>query len=249
MKALIIIPTYNRSGLILNAINSIISQDHKNWHLVVSDDCSTDDTYEKIKPIIETNDKISYIKNKENLGTYRTQNAALKFASENIDGWDFFTNFGSDDYCNSNYLNFNLNLFNNPETISLRPCISRVPHVDFNFSFPINRYYLQWPCGIVFYRRKVFNMIGYFDDTRFSGDSEYNQRLEKYIQLSGTNYKTIKTPSDKTSRHYFALDHPSRLGRAEETHLQSSARNHYRSKYNTKIHLTKNKDDLKYSYC
>ena len=94
----------------------------------------------------------------------------------------------------------------------------------------------------------MFYLIGYFDYTRYSGDSEYNARLAKYIQLAGLDlWSGKKGPTN--GRLYFALDHPNRLGRAEATHLQSSARNHYRSKYNQKLHHTKDKGELNYPYC
>lgn len=40
----IVIPTYNRSALLREAIVSVLNQDHTDWELIVADDGSTDDT-------------------------------------------------------------------------------------------------------------------------------------------------------------------------------------------------------------
>jgi len=45
----IIIPTYNRTDLLPRAIQSVINQTYKDWELIVVDDCSKDKTPEIIK--------------------------------------------------------------------------------------------------------------------------------------------------------------------------------------------------------
>ena len=45
----VIIPNYNKSNYIEEAINSVINQTYKNWFLYIIDDNSTDDSLEKIK--------------------------------------------------------------------------------------------------------------------------------------------------------------------------------------------------------
>lgn len=44
MKIAIIIPTYNRQGMVLRAIDSVLNQSYKNFELIVVDDGSTDQT-------------------------------------------------------------------------------------------------------------------------------------------------------------------------------------------------------------
>lgn len=50
-KFIIIVPVYNAEKYIQKCIESILTQDYKNYELVVIDDCSTDNTYKIINDI------------------------------------------------------------------------------------------------------------------------------------------------------------------------------------------------------
>jgi Glycosyltransferases involved in cell wall biogenesis len=56
----IVMPTYNRAGYILDAIQSIEAQTYTHWELLVVDDASDDDTEQVVKAA--SNDKIVYCK-------------------------------------------------------------------------------------------------------------------------------------------------------------------------------------------
>lgn len=50
-KVSIILPTYNRVGLILETIDSILNQTYKNWELIIIDDGSDDNTEQVVSEI------------------------------------------------------------------------------------------------------------------------------------------------------------------------------------------------------
>ncbi|MBD0310538.1 MAG: glycosyltransferase family 2 protein, partial [Microcoleus sp. T1-bin1] len=54
----VIIPAYNGSRYIAQAVESVISQTYKNWEIIVVDDGSTDDTRQALQPYF---DKIRYV--------------------------------------------------------------------------------------------------------------------------------------------------------------------------------------------
>ena len=80
IKVSVVIPFYNRSNVLLNAINSVINQTHNNIELLLIDDGSTDDLSE-IKSFIKNNDKIKYIRIDENKGASHARNVGIKNAS------------------------------------------------------------------------------------------------------------------------------------------------------------------------
>jgi hypothetical protein len=55
MKVSVVIPAYNASEFISEAIESIINQDYKNYEIIVVDDGSTDGTREVLAPLVGAN--------------------------------------------------------------------------------------------------------------------------------------------------------------------------------------------------
>lgn len=76
----IITPTWNCVSFICETIRSIQAQTYTNWELIISDDCSTDNTDRIIKPYIDDDPRIKYICNEKNSGAAITRNNALKVA-------------------------------------------------------------------------------------------------------------------------------------------------------------------------
>lgn len=56
----IIIPTYNRAGLIGETLQSVINQTYTNWECIVVDDGSTDNTIDVIKEYCDKDERISF---------------------------------------------------------------------------------------------------------------------------------------------------------------------------------------------
>ena len=76
----IITPTWNCAQYIGETIRSIQAQTYQNWELIISDDCSTDNTREVIAPYLQSDNRIKYICNDRNSGAAITRNNALKTA-------------------------------------------------------------------------------------------------------------------------------------------------------------------------
>ena len=63
-KISVLMPTYNDSKTIMEAMNSIVSQSYDNWELMVIDDGSSDETKDIVNNYIKDNKlskKIKYI--------------------------------------------------------------------------------------------------------------------------------------------------------------------------------------------
>lgn len=76
----IITPVYNAERFINNTIDSVINQEHKNWEMILVDDCSTDNSEKIIREYIKKDNRIKYIKLEKNSGAAISRNIAIKNA-------------------------------------------------------------------------------------------------------------------------------------------------------------------------
>lgn len=79
MHISVIVPTYNSEKTIDMCLNSIFNSTHKNFELIVVDDCSTDSTLEKVNKY-----KCKIIKLKKNQGVANARNMGAKKAKSDI---------------------------------------------------------------------------------------------------------------------------------------------------------------------
>ena len=82
VKVSVVMPTYNRQHMIGRAVQSVISQSHKNWELLIIDDGSTDETAEVIKTFLQDK-RIKFIK-QQHLGLSAARNSGVERASGEI---------------------------------------------------------------------------------------------------------------------------------------------------------------------
>ncbi len=76
----IIMGVFNGEKRIQKSINSIITQSFKDWEFIICDDCSTDNTYEKLLSISKQDSRVKIIRNKKNMSLAFTLNECLKEA-------------------------------------------------------------------------------------------------------------------------------------------------------------------------
>lgn len=70
-KFVIVIPSYNNSKWCEKNILSALNQDYDNFRIIFTDDCSKDDTFEKVRAVVEASenkDKATIIKNTQRIG-------------------------------------------------------------------------------------------------------------------------------------------------------------------------------------
>lgn len=137
----IIMPSYNSSEYISQAIESIINQSYTKWELLITDDCSTDDTRKIIEQYVARDHRIKLFAMDENSGAGAARNISIKEAKgryiafcDSDDCWkpeklEVQLKFMADnkaEICFSSYLKFDQN--NNPNGIIVAP--SRVTYRD-----------------------------------------------------------------------------------------------------------------------
>tara|TARA_Y100001970_G_scaffold269313_1_gene361596 strand:- start:1729 stop:2625 length:897 start_codon:yes stop_codon:yes gene_type:complete len=78
----VIIPTYNREDLLLNAINSVLNQTYDFFEIIIIDDYSNDETKDLVLSIKD--ERIKYYRNKQNLYVAQSRNIGIKISSGSI---------------------------------------------------------------------------------------------------------------------------------------------------------------------
>ncbi len=69
--------TYNRAPLLARSIESLLAQTHKDFELIINDDCSPDDTEEVCRAFEQRDTRVRYCRNERNLRYAGNQNAAV----------------------------------------------------------------------------------------------------------------------------------------------------------------------------
>ncbi|MBU3548019.1 glycosyltransferase family 2 protein [Polynucleobacter sp. P1-05-14] len=77
-KISVCILTYNHAHLIESTLKSILNQTINGYDIYISDDCSTDNTFDIIKELICNNDRIKLLKTPHNMGMAGNANFAIK---------------------------------------------------------------------------------------------------------------------------------------------------------------------------
>lgn len=83
-KVSIIVPMHNASKYIEETVSGVTNQTYTNWELVLVDDCSTDNTREVVRELIQEmednvpGEKIKLICLEENVGAANTRNVGLE---------------------------------------------------------------------------------------------------------------------------------------------------------------------------
>lgn len=93
------VPTYNRAEKLSLAIKKIQEQSYGNLEIIISDNCSSDDTQSLCIKLEKEDDRIKYYRHTNNMGP--TKN--FEFARTKATG-KYFMWHGDDDYLDKNYI-------------------------------------------------------------------------------------------------------------------------------------------------
>jgi teichuronic acid biosynthesis glycosyltransferase TuaG len=77
----IITPTYNSEKFIEQTLNSIQNQSMQNWELLITDDCSSDGTWELLKQYVVKDNRIKIFQLEKNSGPGVARNNSIKNAT------------------------------------------------------------------------------------------------------------------------------------------------------------------------
>jgi len=207
------IATHNRADLLIRAVESVLSQVYKNIELIVADDGSVDETYEKLLPYIESS-KLLYVKNDSPKGACVARNLAIDIATGVL-----ITGLDDDDEFLPNRVGHLVELFSSGEY----SCIA-APYVEVTPKGKISR---KLDCGLVTLDKLLhYNVLGNqvltsTDNLRaiggFSPEMPAFQDYDTWVRLVskfGTAYK-----SDEISYIWYTDHISGRISQSSEKRI------------------------------
>lgn len=167
----VLMPAYNASSYIGEAIQSIINQSYKDWELIIADDASTDSTPSILADWEKKDRRIRVLHNTTNLNISKNRNKLISHAKGEYIAWqdaddvslthrlerqvDYMENHPEVGICGGY-----LELFTGNRILGVR----RYPENDAELRQLVFRYaVVSQPAAII--RRKCFEELGDFDPT------------------------------------------------------------------------------------
>lgn len=187
----VIVPAYNREKTIQDSLKSVLNQSYQNYEIIVVDDCSVDNTKEKILELQDS--RIQYYRMKKNSGAGGARNEGIRRAKG-----DYIAFHDSDDVMRTDKLASDLQFL---EDNAYDVVYSQLERFDINGASigiqPVNchncdsiedtyRYFL-WEGRIwtqtLFAKRSCFDEIMFDETMRCNEDWEISLRLAQRYRI------------------------------------------------------------------
>ena len=197
----IAIPTYNRADTYLpQALRSALSQTYSPLEIIVSDNCSKDNTEQIVKEFSDS--RIRYIKHKENIGALGNSNFCLEQANG-----DYFLLFHDDDLIDNDHIEVCLKAANYDTTAGLIRTGIRWIDRDGNVVYTrenlgsglsTEEFFIAWfegkvpmhLCGTLFNRRYLQEIGGF--NGEYSAFNDVAAEVELAARFGRVEVKEIK---------------------------------------------------------
>lgn len=193
----VLMPVYNCSDTISEAIECIIEQEYTNWELIICDDGSTDNTVSIIENYLRKySEKIKLIKNEKNMGLNFTLNRCLKLARGK-----YIARMDGDDLCSPDRFSIEIKELEKNEDIAIistdmeffdeSGVWGRISHPDYPTpkDFIKESPFCHAPCMV---RKEAYDAVdGYTVDKKLLRVEDYHLWIKMYA--AGFKGKNIHT--------------------------------------------------------
>ena len=187
----VLLPVYNCEQYLEKAIQSILDQTYTNFELLIIDDYSNDNSAEIINNFTKFDDRVSVIRNDDNLGITKSLNKLLSLAKG-----EFIARQDADDISQKERFHLQLDFL---QKKNLDVVYTRSKRIDnrkiipgFSFYFPqriVVRYKNPFIHGTLFAKKNVINNLGGYDE-RFIYSQDY--KLVTDLLDQGCNIKIMR---------------------------------------------------------
>ena len=195
MKISIVMPAYNRSGVISKTLDSIKMQSFQDWECIVVDDHSTDDTARVINEYCACDSRFVFAVNNRKKGAQGARNTGILLSES-----EWICIFDSDDIMHSDFLEKLANAIANDVDVVSCWCnkVSQIAHSSKIMKWGGNgnitqdlltgKTYVGYDSAII--RKKKLVEIGLLDE-----NIKAYQEDDTHIRLSlVSNYKVVEEP-------------------------------------------------------
>lgn len=172
----VLMSSYNSAETLHLAVGCMQAQSWRNLEIIVTDDCSTDDSRAILHAIARADPRVTVIENTETAGTYGNRNAMLARCTG-----DFVTVHDSDDWSHPQMIERQVrHLMETPDIRVNTTLMCRVlPNLDFKLRPSRNslEYCHQNYPGFMFRREDVV-ALGGWDPIMANADAEFERRIK-----------------------------------------------------------------------
>ena len=206
----LVVPAYNEGVVIQAAIRSLLLLDYPNYEILVIDDGSTDDTYEKAMAVAQEQDKIPVrVITKRNAGKAEALNTGMSVARG-----EFVLNMDGDSKLSSNTLRACVRHFDDPsigavagnvKVINRENIWSKIQALEYveglamarkaqSFMRAVN--IIPGPLGM--FRKSVLKQVGGYDHDTFAEDCDLTLKMLMrgwHIAYEPTAIAWVETPT------------------------------------------------------
>ncbi|QCZ92410.1 glycosyltransferase [Salinimonas iocasae] len=171
----VIIPCYNAEKTIATALRSLLNQSYQRIEIIVSDDCSTDNSKEIISEFSNKDSRVKLLSLPKNRGAYAARNKALNIAKGSL-----ITTHDADDWSHPQKIRLQVDALKwNPKLMaSVSHWVRTTPDMTFQ-RWRMEEGWIYRNVSSLMFRRKVFKKLGYWDLVSVNADTEYYHRIRK----------------------------------------------------------------------
>ncbi len=177
----VIMPTFNRANHLECAIQSVLAQSFINWELIIVDDGSNDNTFEKLDPFILKFPNIRYMK-QSNRKAALARNTGIQASFGR-----YITFLDSDDHYLKNHLETRITLIEEMQDVSMLSggflCDETIMVKDCYNPDTLIGIRECILCGTLFGKRELFFALDGFSDMEYAEDADLWERASRLFSI------------------------------------------------------------------